>query len=94
MKFKKYLIAISIFLSMYFNYLIYVSKFSINSEIKINFIQFFLELLTIPFLLMLFFLFFYSIFNIFKNIEQRKSMLLFSINCITVVVLIVATIFE
>lgn len=56
-----------------------------------GFLQFFVELLTIPFLLMFLFSFFFSLVKLFKKEHWKEYALIFTINLATVLLLIFAT---
>lgn len=86
--FRKWLLVTGIILLLYFLFLVYNSYSPVDHA---GFLQFFAELLTIPFLLMLLFSFFFSLVKLFKKEHWKEYALIFTINLATVLLLIFAT---
>jgi hypothetical protein len=86
------LLYLSIFTIFYFTYLVVISLN--NIEFGIDTIRIFLEILTIPFLIVLISMFIYSIFNIFKTKDNKIFIILFLINLTTIFTLIITTIYQ
>jgi hypothetical protein len=86
------LLYLSIFTLFYFTYLVVIS-FN-NIEFGIDTIRIFLEILTIPLLIVLISMFVYSIFNIFKTKDNKIFIILFLINLATILMLIITTIYQ
>lgn len=76
---------------LYFFFLVYNSYFPVEHA---GFLQFFVELLTIPFLLVLLFSFFFSLVKLVKKEQWKEYALIFTINLATVLMLVYATVAE
>lgn len=88
---KNIFIGISIFLFVYFLYLILISYFPSISIVGITVIG---QLLTLPLVLLLLFSFIFSIIKIFNAKIEKAYKYVFFLNTLTIIMLIIITIIQ